>query len=103
MYIMCRGDLAWNQRAVQSCHAVAEFMANFGHLPEVREWAAKHRTMVLLRVESETELMAQEERLNRLGIQTATFVEPDIGDQRTAMAISPAADPKLFRNFKLLS
>jgi peptidyl-tRNA hydrolase len=99
---MCRSDLEWNQRAVQSCHAVAEFMTLYGHLPEVREWATKHRTMVLLRANSEMELMEQEERLNRMGIPTATFLEPDIGNQRTAMAISPAADPKLFRNFKLL-
>ncbi len=102
MYILCRRDLSPAQQAVQSCHAVAEFMSKFGHLEDVKAWATDDRTMVILGVESEQELGQWEEAAARRGINSATFVEPDIGDKKTAMAVIPPEGSKLFSNLRLM-
>ena len=58
--------------------------------------------MVILGVESEAELAKWEESATRRGINCATFVEPDIGDQRTAMASLPPEGTRLFSNLRLI-
>lgn len=51
--------------------------------------------MVVLGVENESELAQWEGRLDKY----ATFVEPDLGGQRTALATMPPE--KIFRELKL--
>lgn len=55
--------------------------------------------MVLLGVETERELMEWSEKLE---VPFSIFVEPDIGNMATAIAVSPQVDNGLFRDLKLL-
>lgn len=43
-----------------------------------------------------------ESKLKALGIACEAFIEPDMDDQKTALAVHPAADPKLFKKLRLL-
>jgi len=56
---------------------------------------------VLLGV-TEADLLLWEEELKLRGITCEAFVEPDIGNQKTALAVHPSADGKLFRGIPLL-
>lgn len=65
------------------------------------EWNANHKTMVLLGVKNEDALKKWESILLGLGLVFRTFVEPDMGDQKTAIAIVPLVDGKLFKKLQL--
>ena len=54
MYILVRTELTKSQRIPQACHAVAEFMDEFGQQDNVKEWVNDHRTMVFLHCDEET-------------------------------------------------
>jgi len=56
--------------------------------------------MVLLQVASEEELEKWEWRLAKKNVCYAVFREPDIGDQKTAIAVLPK-DQKMFSSLKL--
>jgi len=56
--------------------------------------------MVLLQVSSEKELEKWEYKLKKEKIQHAVFTEPDIGNQKTAIAVLPK-DPALFSSLRL--
>ena len=58
--------------------------------------------MVVLGVEDQAELEEWETRLGRRGVKTAAFAEPDRDGEKTALAVSPAADPGLFKEMRLL-
>ena len=103
MYILARQDLKPAQRAVQACHAVAELMLRNRDDPALLEWARDHKTMVLLGVDSEADLLAWEENLAAAGIPAAAFREPDMGNQATAMAIHPSCDKGRFKKLSLCS
>lgn len=57
---------------------------------------------MLLGVDDEADLISWEERLGRRGEKFATFVEPDIGFKKTALAVVPGANKNTFRGLKLL-
>jgi len=63
----------------------------------------EHKTMILLGVEDEDELMRWRVFLSDTGVQFAAFAEPDIGNQITAIAVTPSADPRIFKKLRLLS
>jgi hypothetical protein len=67
----------------------------------VREWAGNGKTLIALAVDGEQELEAWERKLTEGEIRYATFVEPDIGGQRTALATVPP-DGRIFKNLSLL-
>ena len=102
MYILCRLDLPACQRTVQTAHAMAEFMQKHSHDTQVNEWAIKHKTLIVLGIENEIELNRWQHNLIEQGIVSEAFIEPDIGNQKTALAIHPSADPKLFKKLRLL-
>lgn len=102
MFILVRRDLPPGQQAVQACHAVAEFMARPDDDGEVGDWQASHKTMVVLGVRDEGELEGWERGLKARKVAYATFAEPDLGGAKTAIAIHPFVDPKLFRRLELL-
>jgi hypothetical protein len=56
--------------------------------------------MVVLGVKDEKDLELWEDIL--IGEKFSTFIEPDIGNERTAIAVHPKCDHKLFKNEKLL-
>jgi hypothetical protein len=95
--VFVRKDLDVNSRAVQSCHAVIEATRAFG-------FDGEHPHLVLIGVEDEFELDDVAIRLSAQNIDFRDFVEPDIGNQRTAIATQLVSGDsrRLFRRYKLL-
>jgi hypothetical protein len=58
--------------------------------------------MVVLGVDDQEELEHWESILSHERIRHEVFVEPDLGDQKTSLAVSPASNPRLFRKLRLL-
>lgn len=58
--------------------------------------------MVLLGVSGEQDLMKWEDHLREKEIGFQTFIEPDRNNERTALAVHPKADSKMFKNLRLL-
>lgn len=101
MYLLVLESLSAPQKAVQSSHATAEFMHQYGSRPEVSDWVQNDRTMVILSVD-EKQLDDWEYRLNRRQLPFATFFEPDV-DKKTALAVvADHDDGKLFRKLPMI-
>jgi len=58
--------------------------------------------LIVLGVDNEQELKRWQHDLVEKGIPCEAFIEPDIGDQATSLAIHPSADPILFKKLRLL-
>lgn len=82
-----RRDLTAGSQSVQSTHSVAQFI--FEH-PELSEKWFKNPYLVQLSVENEDELKSLIYKLQKLNIKHSIFLEPDIGNQITAIAIEPS-------------
>lgn len=67
----------------------------------MRDWAQHHKTMVLLGVSNEAELVWWRDDLHRLGMGCTMFHEPDNETGYSALACLPE-DGKTFRTLKLL-
>jgi len=93
MYVLVRKDLPRSYQAVQGAHAVAEYLLT-------HETGWNNGTMVMLEVSDECMLIDQSKRLVEGNINHSVFIEPDIGDEATALAC--VCDGKLFSNLKLL-
>jgi hypothetical protein len=65
-------------------------------------WLDESPTLVLLGVEDESELIAWEKVLRDRGDIFECFSEPDIGDEKTALAVHPGTGGSLFRGMPLL-
>ncbi|MBX7222918.1 MAG: hypothetical protein K1Y36_23420 [Blastocatellia bacterium] len=68
----------------------------------MREWAKRHRTLVLLGLPHERSLLEWVQNLTDEGILTAGFREPDRNHELTAVAVHPATDGHRFRRLSLL-
>jgi len=64
-------------------------------------WFKDHKTMVLLGVKDEDELLYESNNLSLKDIPHRIFHEPDI-NQHTAVAIHPNVSGELFNHLKLL-
>lgn len=93
MYLLVRKDLSKRQRAVQAGHAIAQNFLDHG-IPD--NW--DNGTMVYLGVDNEHSLLDWIDKLGHL--KASHFIEPDIGDQATALCIID--DGKRFSNLPLL-
>ena len=91
LYVLIRKDLGPAYGAVQAGHAVAEFVLR---CPEL--W--KNNTLIYLGVDDDKCLRRWGERLDQRGIQWVGFIEPDIGNQMTAIATVCERD--IFRELK---
>ena len=60
--------------------------------------------LVVLGVANEQELLKAKSKLEKSGIKHEIFVEPDIGNQHTAIATEPifGEQRRLFRNYRCL-
>lgn len=98
MYILVREDLSPGQQVVQACHAVAEAARFFLSKEE------EHPHFVICGVKNETALRKAYFKIQEQGIQLQAFIEPDIGNQMTAIATEPVSDSvrRTFRNYQLL-
>lgn len=88
LYVIVRSDLSKSQQAVQAAHAVAQFLKDH---PDT-EWP--NGTLVLLKVPSLLRL------IRWMDYAQSYFIEPDIGDEITAIAHYGKGDK--FKNLKLL-
>ena len=102
LFILARRDLPFSQRAVQACHALAVFLLRHGSDPQVREWAERHRALVILGVEDEEALRRWDDELCARGMICERFKEPDMRNEMTALAVHPGTDARLFRRLRLL-
>lgn len=93
MYVLVRQDLTKIQQAVQSGHALAEYLLNHNTV-----W--NNGTLVYLKVKDEDELHCWGMKLNYKGIDWRGFKEPDINNELTALAA--VSDGKVFRKLRLL-
>lgn len=80
MYIVVRKDLSKSQQAVQGGHALAEYLL----LNKDHSWT--NGTLVYLGVRNENELKDLSKKLKSDEIHHESFLEPDIGNQLTAIA-----------------
>ena len=95
--MIVRKDLSTSQQAVQACHGAIEIARSLA--PE-----EEHPHVVLLSVRSEEQLFNALNRLQAEGIDVKTFVEPDIGNQLTAIAAGPVFGEtrRHFKRYQLL-
>ena len=99
--VIVRKDLKEGYKLVQSCHAVADFAAR--HNEEFNEWQFKSNYLCCLEA-SQLQIDKTISKLDELKIKYSVFLEPDIGNEMTAIAIEaiPRQQHKqLFKNFKL--
>jgi hypothetical protein len=68
----------------------------------LREWADRHKTLVLLGVRDLAELLYWEQKLIDSRTRYEAFAEPDKEGEKTAIAVHPSADAILFRKLRLL-
>jgi hypothetical protein len=85
LYLIVDEKLSKSQRIPQSSHATAEFMHKYRNDQEVVDWVLEDRTMVCLKADSErlSNLMLEED------YRRADFVDDDLDNMRTAVAIGP--------------
>lgn len=95
LYVLVRKDLTRSSPAVQAGHAVAQWMLQHGH---TKTW--ENETLVYLGIDTEEELERWQQKLDLKNIECVVFKEPDLGDQKTAIAC--LHEGKIFSNLKLL-
>lgn len=95
MYCLIRKDLAKNHQAVQGGHAIAQYFLDHG-IPTTWD----NGTMIFLGVENEHSLKQWQDKLSADELNHSTFIEPDFGDELTALSIID--DGKRFANLGLL-
>lgn len=95
LYVVTRNDLSPSARAVQSGHAVAQFL-----LEHKTDW--NNGTLVYLKAHNEDHL--RELIGNVKDRNHSIFVEPDLGMSLTAVAVLGPANPgeSLFPDLRLL-
>ncbi len=94
LYVLTRRDLSIAQQAVQSGHAVAEYL-----LHNKTSW--DNGTLVYLGVNDEEELEKWIFKLDMKSIEYSIFKEPDIGNQITSLATT-VDNEKIFSKLRLL-
>jgi hypothetical protein len=99
VYVLVRKDLPPAQQIVQSCHAAIE-AARTLLPPELQ-----HPHVIVCGVRDERALWHSLHKLQRHNIRFRAFLEPDQGNQLTALATEPVFDEtrRLFRNLRLLT
>lgn len=88
LYIAVRADLPPGLQVAQSVHAMAQF---YDEWPcRVRHWLRKSNYLVVVSVPNEEALLAlaTEAALGQ-DLEVTRVVEPDLGDETTAIAIQP--------------
>jgi len=105
LFVLVRRDLPPAKRAVQACHAVAEFVQLYGFSSvwEKRvaaiDWVSKYKTLIILKA-TEQELEFESVKLKSNVTLYAAFREPDMGNSITAIAVLPN-DPSYFKRWEL--
>ena len=92
MYGLVPYNLSEIQKGIQFGHAVVEYGLLYNSSTKYKDWATECKTFIILnggttnKSESYKGTMNLHlETLNQLGVPLATFHEPDLGDQLTAI------------------
>lgn len=100
LYIVVRQDLPPVQRMVQACHAVSEFMTLHPSLGAW--WFHRSNHIAILGARDAKHLDEAARSAIRAGLDIAFVNEPDMGNCRTAIAVTPGeAARRLFRKIPL--
>jgi hypothetical protein len=99
MYILVRKDLEAIYRMVQGAHALAAYGMHPDTHESFFEWG--NQTIVFLGVRNEAELLEVNEYLHEKGIYHASFCEPDLSNQMTAIACY--APEKIFKKYDIIT
>ena len=105
LYVLINSELTSGQRIPQACHAVAEFMAEYGQDPEVENWVHKDKTMVCLKANEEKMLETIDrylEESSECRNEHSEFRNDDLGNMLTAVAFYPMTKKEGNRYFKKL-
>lgn len=94
LYVLVRKDLELPYASVQAGHAVAQFCLN----QENHGWG--NGTLIYLGIKDEDKLLQWESKLSYNNVRYETFIEPDLGDQKTAIAV--VSEGKEFKKLNLL-
>ena len=97
MYIFVDKELTRSQKAVQACHAVAEYMHEYGQLESTQKWVKEFKTMVILSTDDFEKIFK-----NLNGLNFSYFHEDDLDGRLTAIAIEPTDDYSRFKDFRLI-
>ena len=88
LFLITRHDLSEGARAMQMAHAFREFIETH---PEIdRAWYKDSNTLVGLEAPNEKALAKLLEDARWKGIPVAFFLEPDLGNELTAIALGPS-------------
>lgn len=87
LVVVTRTDLPEGQQAVQSTHAIIDFV--FEHPTRAGPWHRDSNTLVMLTVKDERQLKRLIQKCEYLSLCYSAFREPDIGNQITAIAMEP--------------
>jgi len=101
LFIVVRADLPYNTSAAQVGHAIAEFSIKYPK--DFQCWHEASNTIVVLQVPDILKLVEVIDRANFEAVRYASFHEPDLKNELTAIAFEPAArTSKLLRKLDLL-
>ena len=92
MYGLVNYQLSGIQQGIQFGHAVVEYGLSYGNSVECQDWSRNDKTFIILNggttntnVERLGTLNQYVQKLHDAGIRYETFIEPDLGDQLTAV------------------
>lgn len=88
LYVVTRADLSPGQQATQSAHAA--FSVGQEHPATVGAWFRESTYLVLLTVPDRETLETLAADAARAGLMFTRWAEPDMGDELTAVAITPS-------------
>jgi hypothetical protein len=105
MYGLVPYNLSPIQQGIQFGHAVVEYGLIYSDTPEYKMWAEEHKTFIILNggttnlnFDKPGTLNQHAKTLEDMGIKTAEFYEPDLGDQLTAVVF--IVDERVFNRTK---
>lgn len=99
--VVTRRDIPVGYQAVQSAHAVADFIMQ--HPQEAKSWHQLSNYLIFLTTEDESSLEKLICKAESKGIKYTIFREPDIDNQITSVAFEPCElTRKLVSNLPLL-
>lgn len=86
--VVTRQDLKPGAQIAQAAHAAIQFQHE--HPIVSKEWHDNSNYIVILAAKDEQDLLRVLEKARKQNISTSVFVEPDFGNQVTAIAFGPS-------------
>lgn len=86
--VVTRQDLKPGAQIAQAAHAAIQFQHE--HQEISIEWHTNSNYIVILAAKDEQDLLRLLEKSRKLGLKSSVFVEPDFGNEVTAIAFEPS-------------